>query len=149
MIHQRNPTPITYDVFVSYRHAEPDQTWARNVLVPALDAHAFTVCVDYRSFELGAMVIESMAAAVQGSRYTVAVMSPRFFDSGFTTLERVMAQHLGLEARNRRLIGLVLEECQLPLELRPFLWLDVSQESAGGCPEFDRLFRALRMPTGS
>jgi hypothetical protein len=140
------PVPGTYDVFVSYRHTEPDESWVRTVLVPAFDARGLAVCVDYRSFELGATIIESMAAAVQYSRYTVAVMSPQFFDSGFTTLERVMAQHLGLAERNRRLIGLLLRECVMPLELRPFIRLDVSQVSSSAAPELERLCGTLRTP---
>ena len=30
---------FNYDVFVSYRWVEPDQTWVRNELVPALNLH--------------------------------------------------------------------------------------------------------------
>lgn len=133
-----------YDVFVSYRQRDPDRRWVREILVPALDAAGLAVYVDYRLFELGASVIESMAKAVDRSRITVAVMSPAYFESGFTDLERVMAQHLGLEDRQRRLIGLMLEDCEPPTELRPFLWLDVSGVDSKDAPEIERLVDALR-----
>jgi len=123
---QQAEREFEFDVFVSYRQREPDITWVRQVLVPSLDDAALRVCVDYRTFELGIALITSMAAAVESSRYTVAVMSPGYFESEFTTLERIMAQHLGLEERQRRLIGLMLEETEVPTEIRPFLWLDVS-----------------------
>ena len=132
-----------YDVFVSYRQTEPDQSWTRSMLVPELEAKRVRVCIDYRSFELGRSVIESMATAVESSRFTLAILSPRFLDSGFTTLERIMAQHLGLEERHSRLIGLIFEECAPPLELRPFLLLDLANGSVGGSA-FDRLVCVLR-----
>jgi hypothetical protein len=135
-----------YDVFVSYRRAEPDQCWTRSMLVPELEAKQVSVCIDYRSFELGTSIIESMANAVESSRFTLAILSPRFLESGFTTLERIMAQHLGLEESRRRLIGLILEECVLPLELRPFLLLDATHGSVGD-DRLDRLVRTLR-PSG-
>jgi hypothetical protein len=135
-----------YDVFVSYRQEEPDQSWTRMVLVPALDAERFNVCIDHRSFEIGVSLIESMARAVESSRFTLAVLSPRFLTSGFTTLERTMAQYLVLEERQRRFIGLVFEECSLPLEMRSFLWLDATRRPTAGSDEFDRLFRTLRSP---
>jgi hypothetical protein len=122
-----------YDVFVSYRHLQPDLDWVRTVLVPALDEQGFAVCVDYRAFEPGSNVIEAMSDAVQASRYTTAVLSPRFLESGFTMLERVLADHVG-----SRLIGLVLEPCPLPpLQLE----FDVTA--------LDELFHVLRAPEGS
>jgi len=135
-----------FDVFVSYRQSEPDITWVREILVPSLDSGGLDVCVDYRSFELGVAVITSMAAAVQSSRYTVAVMSPSYFQSEFTTLERIMAQHLGLEEGQRRLIGLMLEETEVPTEIRPFLWLDVSKVRDASDSKLSRLIDALRKP---
>ncbi len=135
----------TFDVFVSYRQRDPDQTWVRTVLIPALDRAGMDVCVDYRSFELGRSIIESMAWAVDQSRYTVVVMSPAYFDSGFTTLERIMAQHLGLEEGRRRLIGLMLDEVEPPTELRPFLWLDVTHVADADAPELARLVDTLRV----
>jgi TIR domain len=134
----------TYDVFVSYRQQDPDQTWVRELLVPALDEASLVTCVDYRSFRLGDAILTSMAEAVLCSRYTIAVMSPRYFASDFTELERIMAQHLGLEQGQRRLIGLMLEPCQTPLELKPYLWLDVSSVTRAASPELAQLFTTLR-----
>ena len=139
-------TAEAHDVFVSYRQKDPDKRWVREILVPALDAAGLDVYIDFRSFELGVSVIENMAHAVDRSRYAVAVMSPAYFDSGFTELERVMAQHVGLEKRQRRLIGLMLEECAPPTELRPFLWLDVSEVDDVDSPELQRLIAALSNP---
>ena len=133
-----------YDVFVSYRQRDPDMEWVRRVLVPALDRAKLKVFVDYRSFRLGDAIITSMARAVDVSRFTVIVMSPSYFESNFTELERIMAQHLGLEQSQRWLIGLTLTKCDLPTELRPFLWLDVSTVKDPTSPVLEALVTALR-----
>jgi LCP family protein required for cell wall assembly len=144
MMADESEASYPYDVFVSYRQQDPDCTWVRSVLVPALDAAGLDVFLDERSFTPGLSVIENMSRAVDESRYTVAVMSPAYFGSDFTKLERIMAQHLGLEQGRRRLIGLMLAPCDPPTELRPFLWLDVSNVRDGNAPEIQRLIETLR-----
>lgn len=143
---QLSESTYEYDAFVSYRQRDPDMKWVKEVLIPALDSAGLAVSVDYRSFELGESIISSMAEAVDTSRYTVAVMSPAYFDSEFTELERIMAQHLGLEQGQRRLIGLMLDECEPPTELRPFLWLDVSADDDSTAAQLARLVKTLRSP---
>ena len=61
-----------YDVFVSYRHADPDGGWVRGRLVPRLRADGLAVCIDVDAFRLGAPLILEMERAVQASRYTLA-----------------------------------------------------------------------------
>jgi hypothetical protein len=39
-----------YDVFVSYRWTEPDQSWVRNHLVPSLKRAGLRVCLDVEDF---------------------------------------------------------------------------------------------------
>jgi TIR domain len=132
------------DVFVSYRRSiERDRTWVWEVLVPRLDDEGLEVVVDDRSFAPGDTVIESMAKAVDASRITIAVLTPAYLQSGFTHLERIMAQHVGLEQGTKRLVGLMLEPCELPTELRPFLWIDVTAVAAKDDQVLDRLVRTI------
>lgn len=117
-----------YDLFLSYRHIEPDQTWVRKNLVPALKEAGLNICFDgdYRCFRAGEPIILSMQNAVVNSRYTVAIFTPEYEESGFTELESLMAQHLETEARqsmgkNKRLIGVLYQDCdmqKLSLRLR-------------------------------
>jgi hypothetical protein len=44
----------TFDVFVSYRRKQRDQTWVRDILVPLLQGEGLKVFVDYLEFRLGA-----------------------------------------------------------------------------------------------
>jgi hypothetical protein len=116
-------------VFVSYRQEEPDRSWVRSVLVPGLAAQGLSVCVDYRTFRLGAPLVLEMGRAVESSRYTVAVVTPRFVRSTFTELETVLAEHLGLEVAQHRLLIILREPAQVRLGLRARLWLDLTDDA--------------------
>ena len=122
-------TEYTYDVFISYRHQEPDQAWVRNTLMPRLKAEGVRVCVDYECFRLGAPLILEMARAVEQSRYTLAILTPAYLTSNFTELENVMAEHLGLEESQRRLIAVMREPCKPRLGMRVRLWLDMTDDA--------------------
>ncbi len=122
------PDGFEYDVFVSYRQREPDKGWVRKQLVPQLELLGLRVCVDYRDFRLGAMLIKEMERAVVTSRYTLAVLSPQYLQSNFTEFENLIAEHLGLEAGSRRLLIVMREECQPRLGLRARLWLDMTDD---------------------
>jgi hypothetical protein len=119
---------FAYDVFLSYRQQEPDRTWVRKRLVPALDARGVRVCVDYRDFRLGAPLVTEMARAVEQCRYTVAILTPRYLESNFTELENVLAEHLGLERSERRLLTIMREVSTPRLGMRARLWLDMTDD---------------------
>lgn len=122
-------TEYQYDVFVSYRHQEPDQTWVRNTLVPRLKAEELRVCIDYECFRLGVALVKEMARAVESSRYTLAVLSPAYLTSNFTDLENVMAEHIGLEERQRRLIAIMYKQCKPRLGIRVPTGLNMTSEA--------------------
>jgi hypothetical protein len=135
-----------YDVFVSYRHQDPDGAWVRGVLVERLCAAGLRVFIDYESFRLGAPIVLEMARGVEQSRYTLAVLSPAYLASNFTELEGVLAEHLGLEMSERRLLAVRREPCKPRLGFRARLWLDMTsdEEIERNLP---RLIAAIREPS--
>src|SRR5512142_2450939 len=116
---------FAFDVFVSYRHTEPDNSWVRRKLVPRLEAGGLHPFVDYKHFKLGAPLVLEMARGVESSRYTLAVLSPAYLESNFTELENVLAEHLGLENSERRLIAVMVQSCKPRLGMRARLWLNM------------------------
>jgi len=134
---------FVYDAFISYRHREPDQTWVRKVLVPQLDAAGLRVCLDKRDFRMGRLLIKEMERAVTESRYTVAVLSPAYLDGNFAELEHLMAEHLGLERKQTRLLLVMRELCDPRLSLRARLWMDLTQD-ADLNENLERLVREIR-----
>lgn len=133
---------------MSYRQQEPDKTWVRKILLPGLEAEGLRACIDYRDFRLGAPLINEVQRAVESSRYTLAILSPAYLTSNFTELENVLAEHLGLEKSQRRLLCVMREPCTPRLGIRARLWLDMSDDS-----EFDthlaRLAYELRQSSES
>jgi TIR domain len=142
---QHRRTDEAYDVFVSYRQQDPDGAWVRGVLARRLRAAGLRVFIDYESFRLGAPLVLEMARGVEQSRYTLAVLSPAYLESNFTELENVLAEHLGLELSQRRLLMVRRALCKPRLGLRARLWLDMTsdEEVESNLP---RLVTALREP---
>ena len=142
---ERHEDGFKYDVFLSYRHQDPDKTWVRKTLYPRLKAEGLKVCLDVVDFWLGEPVINEMERAVVESRYTTAVLTPAYLSSNFTDFENVIAQHLGLEQSQRRFLGLLREPCTPRLGIRALYYLDMSDDD-----EFDlgvaRLAAQLREP---
>ncbi len=136
---------FAYDVFISYRQKDPDKTWVRKTLLPRLEAQGIRACIDYRDFRLGAMLIDEMERAVVHSRYSLAVLTPAYLESNFAEFENALAQHLGLEKDQRRLLAVMREECKPELRMRAQLWLDMTDNG-----EFEtalqRLVYELRLP---
>jgi hypothetical protein len=134
-----------YDVFISYRQQDPDGAWVRGVLVERLRAEGLRVFIDHESFKLGAPLVLEMARGVEQSRYTLAVLSPAYLASNFTELESVLAEHLGLEMSERRLLAVRRVPCKPRLGMRARLWLDMTTEEEVD-RNLPRLVAALREP---
>jgi hypothetical protein len=135
----------SFDAFVSYSHEEPDRTWVRERLVPALDLHQVAVFADYRHFRLGQPIITEIERAVDQSRFTLAVLSPPYLRSTFAQLESVLAEHVGLEEGSRRLIGILRRQCHPRLSIRARLWLDMTIDDQFES-RIERLVREIREP---
>jgi hypothetical protein len=123
------PQPFRYDVFISYRQREPDQGWVRGILLPALKREGFRVMIDFESFRLGAAVVDEIEKAVVESRYTLAVLTPEYLRSNFTKIENLMAESLGLEQSQRRLLSVMRVACDPGLRIRTRLWLDMTDNT--------------------
>ncbi|HJQ34636.1 MAG TPA: toll/interleukin-1 receptor domain-containing protein [Pyrinomonadaceae bacterium] len=119
-----------YDVFISYRHREPDKSWVRKTLVPVLRAGGLSVCLDADSFVLGSFVVEEMEHAVEQSRHTLVVLSPNYLASGFTEFERRMAQFVESEKGRERCVFVLLAPCETDLKAGARLWLEMTDEES-------------------
>lgn len=119
-----------FDVFVSYRHQDPDRAWVRGTLAPRLRGGGLAVFLDEDTMVPGHPLIDEMERGVVESRYLVAVLSPRYLTGRFATFEAAMGLHVSVDEQSWRLIPLILEPCELPLRYRTLLALDVSSPDA-------------------
>ena len=122
----RSEVPIQYDAFVSYRHDGVDKTFATE-LVSALEADGYRVAIDERDFPANASFLEEMERCIRQSRFTVAVISSRYLDSGNCQEEAIICKVLDLNDRKRRLIPLVIEPVSMPAWLYGIVGIDLTR----------------------
>lgn len=109
---------FVYDAFVSYSDQEPDRAWVEDQLVPTLVASGLRICLD-RDLVYGAAQVTEMDRAVTESRRTIAVLSNKYLAGNFQDVQNVMAQTLGIEEGQYRLLPLIFEaDVALPLRIR-------------------------------
>lgn len=121
------PDGFIYDAFVSYCDREPDRTWVRTALVPALDAAGLRICVDDRDFMIGAPLLTEMERAIVQSRRTIIVLSKGYIDDAFDEVEYLMARTLGLEEEQHRLLPVRFDpQAPTPLGIRTVVPIDIS-----------------------
>jgi hypothetical protein len=136
--------PIMYDVFISYRHEGEDKRFARD-LVSALEAEGYRVAIDERDFPANASFLQEMERAIRQSRFTVAVISARYLESGHTEEEAILTRVLDMGDRKRRLIPLVIESVSLPAWLYGIVGIDWTKRDPLVDP-FDKLKATLGPP---
>lgn len=134
-------TASRYDVFLSYSHH--DQNWVRGWLLLCLDNANLKVCIDFRDFEAGAPSVTEMERAVRDSTKTAIVLTPEYLASGWAEFENIMAQSLDPGSRKRRLLPLLLKQCELPLRISNLTYLDFTAPDQWNF-QLERLIAAIR-----
>ena len=102
-----------YDALISYRRQEPDKAFARDLLRRLEDA-GLKVAIDERDFDPAATFLQEMERCIKDSRYTLAVMSPRYLESGNCEEEAIICKVLDMKDRRRRIIPLTIEAVTMP-----------------------------------
>jgi hypothetical protein len=132
---------MSYDVFLSYRRIDPDRTFARHLL-EKLEATGLRAAIDERDFRPEATFLEEMERCIRESRFTLALLSPRYFESGNATEEAIICKVLDMSERRRRLIPLVLDAVMRPVWLYDIVGIDFTDPNPLVDP-FERLLRTL------
>jgi len=140
-------TRVRYDAFVSYRHDPVDRAFVVD-LVAALEADGYRVAIDERDFPANASFLLEMERCVRESRFTLAVISPRYLESGATQEEAIICKVLDLGDRQRRLIPLVIEPVSMPAWLYGIVGIDCTRRDALVDP-YDKLKATLGAPLRS
>jgi hypothetical protein len=133
-----------YDVFVSYRHDPVDRAFVTE-LVAALEADGYRVAIDERDFLANASFLLEMERCIRESRFTVAVISPRYLESGNALEEAIISKVLDMGDRKRRLIPLVIEAVALPAWLYGIVGIDCTKRDPLVNP-YDKLRATLGAP---
>lgn len=105
-----------YDVFVSYSH--DNSIWVIDNLLKRLEEHHFRVFIDFRDFVTGKPGVTEMERGISESRHVLIVLSKSYVDSEWASFENIMAQTLDPTAIQRKIIPVLIEDCNIPLRLR-------------------------------
>lgn len=134
-------TEFAYDVFISYAHE--DDAWVWNWLVPRLKREGLQVCIDGECFEPGAPSLTEMERAVIQSRKTLLVLTPEYLSSEWSEFENILAQTLDPAARRRRVIPLLLKQCDLPPRIGMLTYADFTRQEEWEA-QLERVVAAIR-----
>jgi hypothetical protein len=118
-----------YDVFISYRHTEPDRTHAVETL-EALESRGLRVAIDFRDFSPNAHFLTEMERCIRGSRFVLCVVTPRYLASGNTSEEALISKTLDLADRKMRLVPLFFEAVEVPTWLYGLVGIDFTETAA-------------------
>ena len=111
----------------------------------ALEADGYRVAIDARDFAANASFLQEMERSIRESRFTVAIISRRYLDSGHTEEEAVIAKVLDMGDRKRRLIPLLIEPVTMPAWLYGIVGIDCTKRDPLVDP-FDKLKATLGTP---
>ena len=120
----------------------------RNILTSvsiALESEGYRVAIDERDFPANASFLQEMERAIRQSRFTVALISARYLESGNTQEEAIIAKVLDMDDRKRRLIPIVIEPVQMPAWLYGIVGVDWTKPDPLVDP-FDKLRATLGPP---
>lgn len=137
-------TSTRYDVFISYRHNEVDADFARQLLA-SLEARGYRVAIDERDFPANASFLQEMERCIRESRFTVAVISGAYLESGNCEEEAIVCKVLDMRDRKRRLIPFVIEPVSMPAWLYGIVGIDCTKADPLVDP-LDRLTSTLGAP---
>ena len=141
---ERPPVAVRYDAFISYRHGGADADVARQIL-EALEADGYAVAIDERDFAANASFLQEMERAIRESRYTIAIVSERYLQSGHCEEEAIISKVLDMGDRRRRLIPCIIQQVELPAWLFGIVGIDCTKPDALVDP-VDRLKATLGPP---
>lgn len=120
-------TPM-YDAFISYRHAEPDNTYAVNIL-ESLERRGLRVAIDFRDFAANEHFLSEMERCIKESRYVLCVITAQYLASDHTSEEAIISKTLDMADQRKRLVPLVFERVELPVWLHGLVGIDFTEHA--------------------
>ena len=140
-------TAELYDVFISYRRARRDKRFALQLLRD-LENLSYRVALDERDFDASASFLEEMERCVRNSRFTVAVVSPQYLQSGHCQEEAILCKVLDMGERKRRLVPLVIQKVEMPAWMFGIVGIDFTNPNPV-VPPLEKLAKTLGPPLSS
>ena len=114
-------------MFISYSHE--DKEWVRKWLLPRLEEAGLNVHIDFRNFEIGLPLLVNIERAVEQCDKTILVLSPGWVQSEYANFEAALLQTRDPLNMRKKIVPLMLRDCELPRRLEILTWADFREES--------------------
>ncbi|KAJ7304001.1 hypothetical protein JRQ81_011519 [Phrynocephalus forsythii] len=99
-----------FDAFVSYNST--DESWVLEHLVPELEKGGnplFRLCLHHRDFQPGKYIIDNIVDGIHNSRHTICIISRRYLQSEWCSMEIQLASYRLFDELKDVLIPIFLE----------------------------------------
>jgi len=113
---------VLKDFFISYRGL--DQPWAEWIAYQLEEAN-YSVVIQAWDFQPGSSFIHAMDKATREAQRTIAVLSPDYFASPYTTVEWQAAYHKDPTGEQGFLLPVRVRPCQVEGLLGPLVYIDL------------------------
>ena len=128
-------------VFISYSHKNKD--WVRNWLLSKIESHGLKAHIDYRDFEIGTPSLINMERAVEQCAKTILVFTPDWINSEWSQFEGLMLMIQDPIGLRKRILPLMLIDCELPTRLKIFTFADFREKEEWEF-QFERMISQIK-----
>jgi hypothetical protein len=104
-------TKQQYDAYISCSDADRD--WVEDHLRPPLEAAGIKLRLSYEG-EGGAWIPDDIEKGIETSGHTILILTPDWLKEGWRTFEGVLATMGDPNAREHKVIPLLLQPCEIP-----------------------------------
>ncbi|KAL3842886.1 hypothetical protein ACJMK2_020861 [Sinanodonta woodiana] len=119
---------MTYHVFFCYRDIPNDKLWVKETVEKLENDFGYICCDHERDFLAGTKVFSNIKFGIKNSEKVVCVLSKEGLDSGYLGFETELAHKESIDRRENLLIPVLLDDCEIPDELKLLTYIDARKE---------------------
>ncbi|KAL3842897.1 hypothetical protein ACJMK2_020872, partial [Sinanodonta woodiana] len=119
---------MTYHVFFCYRDIPNDKLWVKETVEKLENDFGYICCDHERDFLAGTKVFSNIQFGIKNSEKVVCVLSKEGLDSGYLGFETQLAHKESIDRRENLLIPVLLDDCEIPDELKLLTYIDARKE---------------------
>lgn len=124
IVYRPLPEGKRYHVFISYRDIDDDKEWVRQLISKLAYSYNIICCDHVRDFEPGRKIVENIKQAISSSVKTLVVLTKEYNESFWCEYEIEYALLMNMDMKERILIPVLKEDCDIPDYLKPFTYID-------------------------
>ncbi|CAC5392530.1 unnamed protein product [Mytilus coruscus] len=118
------PEGKSYHVFISYRDIDENREWVRQFISKLTYSYNIICCDHVRDFQPGRKIVDNIKNAISSSVKTLIILTKGYTESFWCEYEIEYALLMNMDMKERLLIPVLKEDCDIPDYLKPFTYID-------------------------